>query len=87
MVVEAIGALLVTVLGVAATLALVFGLMGVVGAVAFLRCPACGHVAVGGRARPPYCLHCKRLQHVHPLSVLHHPNGRQPVRPDRRDRP
>jgi phage FluMu protein Com len=59
-------------LAVATTYMAVFGGLGVLGAVRYVRCPACGHLtAASGSGVPESCPRCRHVVLFHPLHTLH----------------
>lgn len=72
MVAEVIAAILVVVLAVVATYMAVYGGLGVIGAIRFVRCPECRHMVPRTIFRPGPCPHCRHAElYHHPLHSLH----------------
>jgi hypothetical protein len=54
--------------------ALALGLLGELGVVRLLRCPACAHFVVGSWNTPlTSCPYCRHEHLAHPLRTLRHP--------------
>ena len=65
-------AALVLVLGIATVYMAVYGGLGIVGVVRYVRCPRCGHLTIeSGTGPPEHCGHCRHLLLYHPLHCLH----------------
>lgn len=67
-----IAAILVVVLAVVATYMAVYGGLGVLGAIRFVRCPECHHMVPRTISKPGPCPHCRHAElYHHPLHSIH----------------
>lgn len=75
---------LITVLAIAATVAIYLGLLNWVGALYVVRCTECHHLAFNSANRPrESCPHCRHPVLTHPIHAVHHPGSRLDVRVER----
>jgi len=80
---EVLTVVLITVLAVAATVAIYLGLLNWIGALYVVRCSECHHLAFNSANRPRVsCPHCRHPVLTHPIHAMHHPGSRSDVRVD-----
>jgi hypothetical protein len=71
-VLEVTGTVVLLALMCVTTYMAIFGGLGMLGAVRYVRCPACGHLtAASGSGTPQGCPYCRHGALFHPLHTLH----------------
>ena len=81
---EVVAVVLVIVLACVTTYMAVYGGLGVLGAIRFVRCPQCRHLVPASRIPLEECPHCRHAaQYHHPVHALHEAYVLHHVRPVR----